>query len=59
MKRQFYLDDVERDLMRCALMFWSERIAAGMNVPHAHVKCGEFTQRRIAGLLTRLQEPEA
>lgn len=56
MKRQFYFDDVERDLLRVALKFLSERIEGGLNVPSAHIKCGEFAQRRITEMLARLQE---
>jgi hypothetical protein len=55
MKRQFYLDDVERDLLRCALEFWSSEIAEGL-ASKAHRKCGAFTQRRISQMLERLQE---
>lgn len=57
MKRQFYFDQVERDLLRLALEFWSERIAAGAGVPQAHIKCGKFAQRRITEMLARLKEP--
>ncbi len=56
MKRQFYFDAVERDLLRCALEFWSKEIADGM-ASKAHQKCGAFTQRRIADMLARLAEP--
>lgn len=57
MKRQFYFDEVERDLLRCALEFWSAEIADGM-ASKAHQKCGGFTQRRIRAMLAKLKEPE-
>jgi hypothetical protein len=57
MKRQFYFDDVERDLLRCALVFWSAEISEGL-ASKAHRKCGEFTQHRIAEVKARLQELE-
>jgi hypothetical protein len=55
MKRQFYFDHVERDLLRCALEFWSAEISDGLT-SKAHRKCGEFTQRRLAEMKSRLSE---
>lgn len=57
MKRQFYFDEVERDLLRCALEFWGAEISEGL-ASKAHQKCGGFTQRRIREMLARLKEQE-
>jgi hypothetical protein len=59
MKRQFYLDDVERDLIRSALELWKHRLLdLESNVgASAHIAAKHFTVRRIDELLIRMQEP--
>jgi hypothetical protein len=59
MKRQFYLDDVERDLIRAALALWKYRLddARESSHGHGHWYAKDFTVRRIKALESRLQEP--
>lgn len=57
MKRQFYFDHVERDLLRCALSFLRAHTEVGTYTPEGVVPACKFTARRIDELLARLQEP--
>lgn len=60
MKRQFYLDDVERDLIRCALALWKHRLSPAVeNASNGHHYAKYFTLRRIEELEKRLKEPAA
>lgn len=61
MKRQFYFDEIERDLLRCALGFWKFQLD-DQREPHpgtAHYRAKKFTLRRIDAMETRLQESPA
>lgn len=60
MKRQFYFDDVERDLIRCALALWKYRLAEReANVSgDGHHYAKHFTLRRIDALMERMEEPK-
>jgi hypothetical protein len=58
MKRQFYFDEVERDLLRCALGFWKAQLD-DQREPHpgaAHYRAKKFTLRRIEAMEARLAE---
>lgn len=57
MKRQFYFDEVERDLLRNALALWKYRLSA-VNEPagHGHHYAKHFTLGRIEAMERRLAE---
>jgi hypothetical protein len=57
MKRAFYFDDIERDLLRCALSVWYEESSNG-SLSRAHRTCVHFTGRRLKEMIERLREPE-
>jgi len=58
MKRLFYLDDVERDLIRCALSLWRLRLEKSeTSGGQGHHYAANFTVGRIKELEKRLQEP--
>lgn len=60
MKRQFYLDDVERDLLICAIELWKHRLDKSVeNVSSSgHWYAARFTERRLAAMKARLEAPE-
>jgi hypothetical protein len=51
------INDIERELLVCALEFWIERIDYETGAPAAHRRCGEFTRKRINELMAKLEEP--
>lgn len=58
MKRQFYLDDVERDLLRNALALWRFRLDDSKEMcGYGHHYARLFTLKQIAAMEKRLKEP--
>ena len=56
MKRQFYFDHTERDLLRTGLLALKYLGNLGAAQGHAARQCVEFTSRRIDELIERLSE---
>jgi hypothetical protein len=57
MKRQFYFDCPERDLLRTALSALKHLGTLGEGRGYAAKQCITFTSRRIDELIERLSEP--
>jgi hypothetical protein len=57
MKRQFYLDDVERDLLRNALALWRCRLTESETASNGHYFAKLFTLKQIEAMEERLREP--
>lgn len=58
MKRQFYFDAVERDLLRTALERFKDGIERERksDLATSHWCAGEFVERRVDEMLERLKE---